>query len=196
VKQLPDFDEWRECVRANRPLGLERAEHRCAAKERLKIGPELRWEVRNDLVRHALFVANPLQQPGRDRNDLNTSTIAEQKCLHAGILVHLSLARKPGTSPGSYPVLGFTSRVPTLRPMASRIKAIGKQRFLSLLRRMRLDAGLRQADLARKLGQPQSFVSKYESGERRIDVLELRQICMVLGVSLSEFVRRLEGESE
>jgi len=80
--------------------------------------------------------------------------------------------------------------------MASRIKAIGKQRFLSLLRRMRLDAGLRQADLARKLGQPQSFVSKYESGERRIDVLELRQICMVLGVSLSEFVRRLEGESE
>lgn len=61
---------------------------------------------------------------------------------------------------------------------------------------MRLDAGLRQADLARKLRQPQSFVSKYESGERRIDILELREICMALGVSLSEFVRRWENESD
>jgi transcriptional regulator with XRE-family HTH domain len=61
---------------------------------------------------------------------------------------------------------------------------------------MRLDAGLRQADLAEKLRQPQSFVSRYESGERRLDILELRQICVVLGVSLAEFVRRLEGESK
>ncbi len=80
--------------------------------------------------------------------------------------------------------------------MASRTKAAGKQRLLSLLRQMRVEAGLRQVDLARKLGQPQSFVSKYESGERRIDVLELRQICMSLGVSLDEFVRRLESESD
>jgi transcriptional regulator with XRE-family HTH domain len=42
------------------------------------------------------------------------------------------------------------------------------------------------------LGQPQSFVSKYESGERRLDVLELRQVCAVVGVSLADFVRRLE----
>lgn len=61
---------------------------------------------------------------------------------------------------------------------------------------MRLDAGLRQEDLARKLGEPQSFVSRYESGDRRLDVLELRQICKVLGVSFSEFVGRLEGDSD
>jgi transcriptional regulator with XRE-family HTH domain len=61
---------------------------------------------------------------------------------------------------------------------------------------MRLDAGLRQADLARKLRQPQSFVSKYESGERRIDVLELREVCKALGISLTEFMRRLENESD
>lgn len=79
--------------------------------------------------------------------------------------------------------------------MANRSKA-GRQRFLSLLRRTRLEAGLRQADLARRLGKNQSFVSKYESGERRVDVLELRDICAVLGVSLSDFIRRLEGESE
>ena len=64
-----------------------------------------------------------------------------------------------------------------------------------LVRQMRLDAGLRQADLASKLGEPQSFVSRYESGERRLDVLELRQICAVLGISLTNFIARLEGES-
>lgn len=80
--------------------------------------------------------------------------------------------------------------------MASRSNLAQKKRFLSLMRQMRLDAGLRQADLAERLRQPQSFVSRYESGERRLDVLELGQICAVLGVSLAEFVRRLEGDSK
>lgn len=79
--------------------------------------------------------------------------------------------------------------------MATRANLAEKKRFLSLVRQMRLDVGLRQADLARKLGEPQSFVSRYESGDRRLDVLELRQICGVLGVSLADFVKRLEGES-
>lgn len=76
--------------------------------------------------------------------------------------------------------------------MATRAHLAEKKRFLSLVRQMRLDAGLRQADLARKLGEPQSFVSRYESGERRLDVLELRQICGMLGVSLADFIDRLE----
>jgi transcriptional regulator with XRE-family HTH domain len=80
--------------------------------------------------------------------------------------------------------------------MASRANLGEKKRFLSLVRQVRLDAGMRQEDLAAKLGEPQSFVSRYESGERRLDVLELRQICEVLGVSLLEFVRRLEGDSK
>lgn len=61
---------------------------------------------------------------------------------------------------------------------------------------MRVDAGLRQVDLAKKLSEPQSFVSRYESGERRLDVLELRKICLALGVSLTDFVERLEGDSD
>jgi transcriptional regulator with XRE-family HTH domain len=61
-----------------------------------------------------------------------------------------------------------------------------------LLRQMRAEAGLTQTEIAQRLGQPQSFVSKYESGERRLDVLELRQVCAVVGVSLDDFVRRLE----
>jgi transcriptional regulator with XRE-family HTH domain len=62
-----------------------------------------------------------------------------------------------------------------------------------LLREVRLEVGLRQSDLAEKLGQPQSFVSKYESGERRLDILELREVCNALGISLQCFIHRLEG---
>lgn len=61
-----------------------------------------------------------------------------------------------------------------------------------LLRQVRLGAGLRQEDLATRLNKPQSFVSKVESGERRLDVLELREICQAIGISLPDFVCRLE----
>ncbi len=60
----------------------------------------------------------------------------------------------------------------------------------TLLRNVRIEAGLRQVDLAGRLGQPQSFVSKYEAGERRLDVVELEQVCAACGVPLSEFIAR------
>ena len=62
----------------------------------------------------------------------------------------------------------------------------------SLLRQLRTDAGLRQVDMAKALGKPQAFVSYYESGARRLDLLELRQICGILGIPLIELVRRFE----
>lgn len=61
-----------------------------------------------------------------------------------------------------------------------------------LLREARVTAGLTQVELARRLGAPQSFVSKYESGERRIDVLELRRIALALNSSLPALVSKLE----
>ncbi|MCA9100719.1 MAG: helix-turn-helix transcriptional regulator [Planctomycetales bacterium] len=64
--------------------------------------------------------------------------------------------------------------------------------LLTTLRRIRREAGVTQEALARKLGQPQSFVSKYEAGERRLDILEVRQVCHALGLSLFEFVKRFE----
>lgn len=63
-----------------------------------------------------------------------------------------------------------------------------------LLRAMRTEAGLRQQDVAERLRLGQSFVSKYESGERRLDVLELREICEVCGITLTDFVERLEAQ--
>ena len=65
-----------------------------------------------------------------------------------------------------------------------------QQAFLALLKEIRESDGLRQQDVARALKQPQSFVSKYESGERRLDLLELEQVCEACGVDLLEFTRR------
>ena len=46
--------------------------------------------------------------------------------------------------------------------------------------------------MARALGKPQAFVSYYESGARRLDLLELRQICKILVIRLVDFVRKFE----
>ena len=65
---------------------------------------------------------------------------------------------------------------------------------LRLLKEARGRAGVTQVDLANKLGQSQSFVSKIERGDRRLDVVQLRSICCALGLSFVDFVRRLESE--
>jgi len=62
----------------------------------------------------------------------------------------------------------------------------------SLLKQLRTEADIRQEQLAAKLKRPQSFVSKYESGERRLDIIELRDVCAALGMSLQEFVSEFE----
>ena len=98
------------------------------------------------------------------------STIPNARISHFGIIVKCLYNR-------SVPRLKFTAE---------------EERLQVLLREVRLDAGLTQADLAGRLGQAQSFVSKYESGERRLDLLEVRQVCRALGMSLRDFVRRLE----
>jgi transcriptional regulator with XRE-family HTH domain len=46
--------------------------------------------------------------------------------------------------------------------------------------------------MAKALGKPQAFVSYYESGARRLDLLELRQICGILGISLVNLIKRFE----
>ena len=69
--------------------------------------------------------------------------------------------------------------------------ATNNQKYLvNLLRQIREEAGLRQTDVATRLNQPQSFVSKYELGERRLDLLELERVCSACQIDLVEFVRR------
>ncbi len=66
------------------------------------------------------------------------------------------------------------------------------ERLLTALRRARRDACLKQSDVARKLRRHQSFISKIESGERRVDVIELAQLCRIYRRDLIEFIRSLE----
>lgn len=62
------------------------------------------------------------------------------------------------------------------------------QRLCQHLRQLREAQGLTQSDLAEKLEVNQTFVSKYERGERRLDLLELRQVCEALDTPLTELV--------
>jgi transcriptional regulator with XRE-family HTH domain len=64
--------------------------------------------------------------------------------------------------------------------------------FLRVLRDTRRRAGLTQTEFAEKIGETQTFVSKCERGERRVDVIELRTFCQAFGVSLGQFVSTLE----
>ncbi len=65
-----------------------------------------------------------------------------------------------------------------------------KVRLADLLRQIRLDANLTQLQLAEKIGQTQSYVSKYENGEQRLDLIELEVVCKAVGISLTDFVER------
>jgi transcriptional regulator with XRE-family HTH domain len=65
--------------------------------------------------------------------------------------------------------------------------------LLELLREARERAGLTQAELAKRLQQSQSFVSKVEVGDRRLDLIQLRTMCGVLGTTLPEFIAELEA---
>lgn len=64
--------------------------------------------------------------------------------------------------------------------------------FRDLLVKMREEIGLSQVEVARRLGRHQSFVSKYETGERPLDVADLKTVAAALGVSLLAIVRRFE----
>jgi len=79
-----------------------------------------------------------------------------------------------------------------VRTMEKSIHTHQQEKLQELLRALREEAGLRQVDLAELLGEPQPFVSRYERGERRLDILELRKICKLLGLTLRQFVDRLE----
>ena len=63
--------------------------------------------------------------------------------------------------------------------------------FLEQLRAARERSGLTQIELAEKLGTTQSFVSKCERGERRLDVIELRYFCIAFGIDPLEFIQNL-----
>jgi transcriptional regulator with XRE-family HTH domain len=68
------------------------------------------------------------------------------------------------------------------------------KKFLERLRQARLEAGLTQIEVADALQKPQSFVSKCETGERRVDVVELQVLADLYGVPLTYFMEGIAKE--
>ena len=68
------------------------------------------------------------------------------------------------------------------------------QKVIARLRTKREERGLTQKQLAGMLGLPQSYVSKIETCERRMDFIELRSICNPTGISAVDFTQEVETE--
>lgn len=79
--------------------------------------------------------------------------------------------------------------------MAKSLHTPEYEHFRSLLIAAREKKGLTQADVSERLARPQSFVSKYESGERRLDVVEFLAVCQALETDPKTIIRKLEAET-
>ncbi len=66
------------------------------------------------------------------------------------------------------------------------------QVLIKLLRTIRENANLTQSECSRALGRPQSFMSDVEKGLRRLDIVQLRDLCAVLGYELPRFISEYE----
>ncbi len=80
--------------------------------------------------------------------------------------------------------------------MPKSLRTPRQQLLLSLLVAARKTKGMTQADVAVALGRPQSFVAKYENGERRIDVVEFVDIATALGVSTADLLSKIESADD
>ena len=70
------------------------------------------------------------------------------------------------------------------------------KKFRQLLIEVRKAAGLTQAELSQQLNRPQSFVSKYERGERRLDVIEFGEVAKALSVDPAKLLDRFYRETQ
>ena len=83
-----------------------------------------------------------------------------------------------------YTTIGYTIQI----GMSKSIYSKDYRNIIEKLKKARLDAGLKQEDVALKLKKPQSYVSKIERGERRIDVAELKEIAKILKKDVNYFL--------
>ena len=77
--------------------------------------------------------------------------------------------------------------------MAKSLHTSEYEAFRKLLFTAREEAGLTQLEVATRLSKPQSFVAKYEGGERRLDVIEFMEICEALKVDPKDLINRLRA---
>jgi len=73
-------------------------------------------------------------------------------------------------------------------------RAAQNAKLCRVLREIRQEQGITQVELAERVNMPQSYVSKYEQGERRLDLVELDALATALRVSLIEIVKRFQSK--
>lgn len=76
--------------------------------------------------------------------------------------------------------------------MSSNTWSLQNQILKSQLKEIRKSAGITQLELANRLKRHQSYVSKYESGERRLDFIELREVIRCCDTTLNSFIQEFE----
>jgi transcriptional regulator with XRE-family HTH domain len=69
------------------------------------------------------------------------------------------------------------------------------KKLQDLLRQYRRARALTQLQLAERLGRPQSFIAKYESGERRLDLIEFLMVAEALNIDPVEFIHQLQSKT-
>jgi transcriptional regulator with XRE-family HTH domain len=80
--------------------------------------------------------------------------------------------------------------------MARSLRTAEQVKLQTLLVETRKRAGLTQTELAEKMKRPQSFVAKYEGGERRLDVIEFCEIAAALGMDAPTLLAQLLGDTD
>ena len=83
--------------------------------------------------------------------------------------------------------------VPRARKLDKSIHSDDQSAFCGLMIKARKAAGLTQHQLADRLQKPQSFVAKYEGGERRIDVVEFLTVCQAMGADSAKLLKALKN---
>ena len=84
---------------------------------------------------------------------------------------------------------GGQDRISTKAKLADELVVLGE-----ILVRVREHAGLKQREVADRLGLPASYLSKIEAGTRRLDVIELVRIAEAIGIDPAEIIRELREE--
>jgi transcriptional regulator with XRE-family HTH domain len=80
---------------------------------------------------------------------------------------------------------------PRARKLDKSVHSAGQTAFCELIIKARKSAGLTQHELGKRLHKPQSFIAKYEGGERRIDVVEFIEICKAIGADPNKLLKVL-----
>jgi len=95
-----------------------------------------------------------------------------------------------------YTRLGYFSTDRNIQ-MSNKLWDEDREQLRELLKELRKnEAGMTQVELSEALGRPQSYVSKYETGERKLDYVEVNDICKALGISMQKFTHLYEERTQ